>query len=263
MISYRRVHPLLGVMNRYNINQPILMDDRGRDGHYAPFLNLRLVLLDKDGQPVDFSVMPTSKKRAIIAGSVIGSIAFVVFLLITYFAYRRYQYSRLLAMRRSRGIEMLETGLKQGAPGPLDPLLLEYLPVISTPKRALSSLKRATPQVSSNDGEEQVDEDLDLGERRAARAPQFGLAAAVASLRSGIRPLMGESHCHSSGNRSKSGGPSSGSESRGEHCAICQESIRGGQKIRQLPCRHDFHVACIDQWLTKKSSVCPLCDNHF
>ncbi|KAJ6816899.1 RING-H2 finger protein ATL56-like [Iris pallida] len=42
-------------------------------------------------------------------------------------------------------------------------------------------------------------------------------------------------------------------------CALCLEAFRDGDKCRLLPaCRHSFHAACVDSWLSK-SSVCPLC----
>ncbi|CAG8667872.1 14465_t:CDS:1 [Dentiscutata erythropus] len=44
-----------------------------------------------------------------------------------------------------------------------------------------------------------------------------------------------------------------------ETCAICLEDFDDGDKIRELPCHHYYHVECIDPWLTTKSSSCPLC----
>ncbi|KAJ1979543.1 hypothetical protein H4R35_001470 [Dimargaris xerosporica] len=42
-------------------------------------------------------------------------------------------------------------------------------------------------------------------------------------------------------------------------CAICLDEFEPGVRIRMLPCHHYFHTKCIDIWLTKKSSLCPLC----
>ncbi|KAG0317733.1 hypothetical protein BGZ99_006119 [Dissophora globulifera] len=42
-------------------------------------------------------------------------------------------------------------------------------------------------------------------------------------------------------------------------CAICIEDFVDGDQIRKLPCYHEFHCECIDPWLTRKSSTCPLC----
>ncbi|KAI8812274.1 hypothetical protein BJ742DRAFT_52607 [Cladochytrium replicatum] len=42
-------------------------------------------------------------------------------------------------------------------------------------------------------------------------------------------------------------------------CAICIQEYADGDRLRELPCRHSFHVSCIDPWLTSHSSACPLC----
>ncbi|KAF9151593.1 hypothetical protein BG015_006449 [Linnemannia schmuckeri] len=42
-------------------------------------------------------------------------------------------------------------------------------------------------------------------------------------------------------------------------CAICLDEFSEGEEIRTLPCHHEFHCECIDPWLTRKSSTCPLC----
>jgi len=49
-----------------------------------------------------------------------------------------------------------------------------------------------------------------------------------------------------------------------EDCYIC---LRNGQDHRtdprmrfvQLPCKHSFHLYCIERWLCHKSGSCPLC----
>jgi len=45
----------------------------------------------------------------------------------------------------------------------------------------------------------------------------------------------------------------------GETCAICLEDYESGEKLRHLPCHHDFHVGCIDQWLLTRRPFCPIC----
>ncbi|KAI4320188.1 hypothetical protein MLD38_033694 [Melastoma candidum] len=42
-------------------------------------------------------------------------------------------------------------------------------------------------------------------------------------------------------------------------CAICIEDYNVGDKLRILPCRHKFHAACVDAWLTSWRTFCPMC----
>ncbi|KAG0274773.1 hypothetical protein BGZ95_009482 [Linnemannia exigua] len=42
-------------------------------------------------------------------------------------------------------------------------------------------------------------------------------------------------------------------------CAICLDEFSDGEEVRTLPCHHEFHCECIDPWLLRKSSTCPLC----
>jgi len=41
-------------------------------------------------------------------------------------------------------------------------------------------------------------------------------------------------------------------------CAICMQAYQVGEKVRTLPCQHEFHVDCVDKWLPMKRE-CPLC----
>jgi E3 ubiquitin-protein ligase ATL41 len=45
----------------------------------------------------------------------------------------------------------------------------------------------------------------------------------------------------------------------GVDCAVCLSLLEEGEVVRMLPaCRHVFHVACIDKWLSSSAS-CPVC----
>lgn len=41
-------------------------------------------------------------------------------------------------------------------------------------------------------------------------------------------------------------------------CTICLESVKEGEYIRYLKCRHGFHKDCIDKWLLLQR-ICPYC----
>lgn len=45
-------------------------------------------------------------------------------------------------------------------------------------------------------------------------------------------------------------------------CAICQETIKIGEKIKRLPCsstvNHVFHSECINPWF-ESNTTCPVC----
>ena len=42
-------------------------------------------------------------------------------------------------------------------------------------------------------------------------------------------------------------------------CAICLDEYVDDELLRILPCKHEFHAACVDQWLITRKRYCPLC----
>lgn len=42
-------------------------------------------------------------------------------------------------------------------------------------------------------------------------------------------------------------------------CACCISDYITGERIRELPCLHRFHLECIDEWLIAKP-LCPVCN---
>lgn len=44
-----------------------------------------------------------------------------------------------------------------------------------------------------------------------------------------------------------------------ETCAVCIDDFTDGDKLRVLPCHHEYHVECIDLWLTTRKRFCPIC----
>lgn len=41
-------------------------------------------------------------------------------------------------------------------------------------------------------------------------------------------------------------------------CPVCMSPMAKGEKITTLPCSHQYHTPCIEQWLTMSSPNCPL-----
>ncbi|KAH1113334.1 hypothetical protein J1N35_006712 [Gossypium stocksii] len=52
---------------------------------------------------------------------------------------------------------------------------------------------------------------------------------------------------------------SASSSIAGETCAICLEDYNDGELLKVLPCQHDFHSSCVESWLTKWGTFCPVC----
>jgi len=42
-------------------------------------------------------------------------------------------------------------------------------------------------------------------------------------------------------------------------CVICQDNFVESDIIKTLPCNHNYHLLCIDKWLSEKSYECPMC----
>jgi len=43
-------------------------------------------------------------------------------------------------------------------------------------------------------------------------------------------------------------------------CVICLEALKPQQAVLDMPCKHDFHKACIIKWLKQNESPsCPIC----
>lgn len=42
-------------------------------------------------------------------------------------------------------------------------------------------------------------------------------------------------------------------------CYICLIEYEDGDRVRTLPCHHEYHMFCVDKWLKEVHRVCPLC----
>ena len=48
-------------------------------------------------------------------------------------------------------------------------------------------------------------------------------------------------------------------------CYICLDTYEHGDKMRRLPCKHEFHAKCVDRWLldcgaNRRAVACPMCN---
>ncbi|KAF5839402.1 hypothetical protein DUNSADRAFT_973 [Dunaliella salina] len=48
-------------------------------------------------------------------------------------------------------------------------------------------------------------------------------------------------------------------------CSICCEDYSEGDAMRVLPCKHQFHIECVDRWFLTSTDytrppACPLCN---
>lgn len=41
-------------------------------------------------------------------------------------------------------------------------------------------------------------------------------------------------------------------------CPVCMSPMASGETVTTLPCKHQYHTTCIEQWLTGSSPNCPL-----
>jgi hypothetical protein len=64
----------------------------------------------------------------------------------------------------------------------------------------------------------------------------------------GVMSLVGSSDCVT--DRAVSG--------EDAECCICLSPYDDGVELREIPCTHHFHSACIDKWL-RINATCPLC----
>ncbi|CAB4265112.1 unnamed protein product [Prunus armeniaca] len=47
--------------------------------------------------------------------------------------------------------------------------------------------------------------------------------------------------------------------SRDCDCVVCLSTLRDGDQVRMLNCRHVFHKSCFDGWLDHLNFNCPIC----
>jgi len=47
-------------------------------------------------------------------------------------------------------------------------------------------------------------------------------------------------------------------QEKSQSCTICMDEFQPGDRVRILPCFHQYHVACVDEWLHQHPD-CPIC----
>jgi hypothetical protein len=50
-------------------------------------------------------------------------------------------------------------------------------------------------------------------------------------------------------------------DNNNDKCSICLETIKSGTTIRILKCKHNYHQACLDNWL-RINNTCPICRDN-
>lgn len=87
------------------------------------------------------------------------------------------------------------------------------------------------------------------------------LPIVIAEKRSSRRAASGEDGSSAGSETGSDEGSPLGPKGGGtlKTCAICLEDYKDGEKQRVLPCNHRFHTECIDQWLSSRKPLCPVC----
>jgi hypothetical protein len=73
-----------------------------------------------------------------------------------------------------------------------------------------------------------------------------------------VTAAAGDTDAVSAAARTSSSPEGAGGEASDQQCSICTEDFKVGEDVRVLPCKHQFHPACIDPWLINVSGTCPL-----
>ena len=45
----------------------------------------------------------------------------------------------------------------------------------------------------------------------------------------------------------------------GSPCSVCQCGFKSRQHVRRLPCGHLHHARCLERWVCRTHSCCPVC----
>eukprot|EP00798_Chlamydomonas_sp_ICE-L_P024890 gene24890-10555_t len=92
---------------------------------------------------------------------------------------------------------------------------------------------------------------LARGSRPTSAVPAVGGAGLVAATATLSQPLAG-------GKKVEAADGDGGYDDEAPSCTVCLCEYEEGEMMRRLPCRHEFHLACIDKWMTQHTT-CPVC----
>ncbi|CAI7897127.1 unnamed protein product [Closterium sp. NIES-53] len=84
-----------------------------------------------------------------------------------------------------------------------------------------------------------------------------GVSGSTGSSSSGGKTEEGDS-VGLGGERVDGEGKMEAGEGSVDECSVCREKWEIGDKLREMPCSHRFHVDCLQPWLDEHNS-CPLC----
>lgn len=84
-------------------------------------------------------------------------------------------------------------------------------------------------------------------------------AGALGNAAPGLGPFFWRLPLPSAEHGEDSGAAGSADSAEAEACGVCLVDFEDGDDLRRLlPCGHRFHRGCIDHWLLKSSTVCPV-----
>ncbi|CAI5480075.1 unnamed protein product [Closterium sp. Yama58-4] len=142
-----------------------------------------------------------------------------------------------------------------GADDLLTPGLAEALEAsmqASQPPSAPPASKRAVKQLPVLVYSEAGVVPLEGGGTREGTAAGSGISGSSGSSSSGDKAEKGDSAGLEGEGKREEG------EGSVDECSVCREKWEIGDKLREMPCSHRFHVDCLQPWLDEHNS-CPLC----
>ncbi|KAF9560461.1 E3 ubiquitin-protein ligase rnf13 [Mortierella alpina] len=212
----------------------------------------------------------------------------VVVLLAVSFVVSIVLHCRLYALRHrirmdalARGADVLPNGTIRMRKVTLDKTILDGLPVriygqnnvvssataptvvpVPAPPTTTTSTSTSTPISQQEDGEREQDKDnTDARQATVSRTQSLKSISgkSIRSLRAVAAATTLDSNTSAAAASAVVPPAAPLDEVTSDTCAVCLDEFEDGEEIRTLPCHHEFHCECIDPWLTRKSSTCPLC----